>query len=186
MADEDLGNACAGLDVDTLAELRAVARLAADADGLVMKLAGMAGGAVGSLMERLPDGIRARLGELTEAALRESYRVAFRTHGENGEGLAGRASGPVWHRAATALTGAVGGLGGIATTFAELPVTTTLILRSIQEVARGQGEDLTNPEVRAACIAVFGLGGRGRADDDADTGLIAARLALKRWRRRRR
>ena len=177
MADVDLGNACAGFGPDVLDELHAIARLAAEADGFVVKLALRVGGAAESVLDRLPEGVRERLGGLTEAALRQSYAVAFRTQPDAAAGR-GWASGPAWHRAATALTGAVGGIGGLGTTFVELPVTTTLILRSIQEVARDHGEDLDDPEVRAACIAVFGLGGPGRADDDAEMGLLAARLAL--------
>ncbi|MDB5697107.1 MAG: hypothetical protein JWN21_2650 [Sphingomonas bacterium] len=178
MTDDGLGNACAGLGEDVLVELRAIARVATEANGLVLTLATKVGGAAGAVLDRLPIAVRDRLGDLTEAALRESYRVAFRTQDGPVAGEAGWASGPGWHRAATAVTGAIGGLGGIATTIAELPVTTTLILRSIQEVARGHGEDLADPDVRAACIAVFGLGGPGRADDQADTGLVAVRLAL--------
>lgn len=161
-----------------LDELRAVARLATDASGFVIKAAMLVGGAAGSALDRLPDTVRARLRDVTELALGESYRLAFQTQPEPSTDEPGWATGPVWHRAATAVTGAIGGLGGITTTLAELPVTTTLILRSIQEVAREHGEDLADPAVRAACIAVFGLGGPGRADDDADTGLIAVRLAL--------
>ena len=177
MADVDLGNACAGFGPEVLDELAAIARLAAEADGFVVKLALRVGGAAESVLDRLPEAMRGRLGELTEAALRQSYAVAFRTQPPP-EAERAWASGPVWHRAATALTGAVGGIGGLGTTVVELPVTTTLILRSIQEVAREHGEDLDAPEVRAACIAVFGLGGPGRADDGVDSGLIAARLAL--------
>lgn len=43
----------------------------------------------------------------------------------------------------------------------ELPVTTTLMLRSIAEIARAEGEDLGSREARLACLEVFALGATG-------------------------
>jgi len=40
----------------------------------------------------------------------------------------------------------------------ELPVTTTVMLHSIAEIARSQGEDLRNPESALACLEVFCAG----------------------------
>jgi len=69
-------------------------------------------------------------------------------------------------------------MGGLATTLADLPVTTTLILRSIQQVAAGHGEDIEAPDVRAQCLAVFGMSGPLKEDDDVDAGLWAVRAAV--------
>lgn len=88
------------------------------------------------------------------------------------------ADGESWHKVAAGVTGALGVLGGIATTLVDLPVTTTLILRSIQQIAVGHGEDLSSPEVRAQCLAVFGMGGPLADDDDTKAGLWATRTAL--------
>jgi len=57
-------------------------------------------------------------------------------------------------------TGAASGFFGPLTLLADLPVTTTLILRSITNIARTQGEDLTIRDTRMACVQVFALGGR--------------------------
>jgi hypothetical protein len=116
-------------------------------------------------------------------ALREAYGLAFSTQADaEPAGLVNRAltraQGERWHQIATAITGALGGLGGITTTLMDLPVTTTLILRSIQQVAAGHGEDLSQADVRAQCIAVFGLAGPMREDDKTDLGLFASRFAL--------
>ena len=43
----------------------------------------------------------------------------------------------------------------------ELPVSTTIILRSVAEIARSEGHDLSRLETRLACLEVFALGGKG-------------------------
>ncbi len=75
-------------------------------------------------------------------------------------------------------TGAAGGYFGPLTLLAELPVTTTLILRSIANIARTQGEDLNDLDSRMACVQVFALGARTRDDESADTGYYALRTIL--------
>src|SRR5690606_16527871 len=82
------------------------------------------------------------------------------------------------HKAATAATGAVGGFFGMSALALELPVTTTLIMRAIADVARSEGCVLSDPEVQAACIEVFALGGNAPDDDAADSGYYASRGAL--------
>jgi hypothetical protein len=50
------------------------------------------------------------------------------------------------------------GFFGIAALPLELPVTTTLMLRAIADIARHHGEDLSTLEARLACVEVFALG----------------------------
>jgi len=182
MTDNDLGNACAGLDAAALDELRAIADLYGRANGLLMRLASWAGRRVEGVTARLPKVAQTAIFEAAMLALRQSYDVAFVTQGSATGSLAaatlGKFRGEGWHRVATAISGGLGGLGGIATTLVDLPVTTTLILRSVQQIARDYGEDLTDPAVRAQCVAVFALGGPLREDDAAEAGLFASRFAL--------
>jgi hypothetical protein len=77
-----------------------------------------------------------------------------------------------------AASGAIGGFFGLYGLFLDLPISTTLMLRSIGEIARAQGEDLTTAEARLACLEVFALGGRSESDDAAETGYYGVRLAL--------
>ena len=81
-------------------------------------------------------------------------------------------------KAAVAATGATGGAFGLAALPIELPVTTSVMLRSIAEIARGEGEDVRAPEGRVACLEVLALGGRSAADDQAEIGYFAVRAAL--------
>lgn len=70
------------------------------------------------------------------------------------------------------ITGGVSGFFGMATLAVELPVTTTLMLRSIADIARDEGEDLNQIGSRLACLEVFALGPRTRAS--ADLGPVGA------------
>lgn len=177
------GNSCGGFDAAALDEIRRLAISYDKAGGLFMKIVTWAGQATESLVDRLPAGWRARLDEAGHAALKQAYAIAFESQPEDGSArLKHRAlswtKGERWHRVAAGVSGALGGLGGIATTLVDLPVTTTLILRSIQQVAADHGEDLSTPEGRAQCIAVFALGGPLPEDDAGDASLFAARIGL--------
>lgn len=179
----DLGNACSGFSEDALEELRDIAELHASSTGLVMKLASWVGDKAEGVTQRLPADWQERLIEATGLALRTSYRLAEKTHGDSrGEAFMDRArtwaGGERWHAISASVAGAAGGWGGLATTLAELPVTTTIILRSIQQIAIEHGEDISDEAVRAQCLAVFGLGGPLDDDDEAETGLFASRMAM--------
>lgn len=76
------------------------------------------------------------------------------------------------------VTGAAGGLFGLAGLLIELPITTAIMMGAIAEVARREGEDLASLEARLACVQVFALGGRAHEDDAAETGYYGVRLAL--------
>jgi len=82
------------------------------------------------------------------------------------------------YRVIGALTGAVGGLFGLAGLALELPVTTTIMMRAIADIARSEGENLHDPDTQRACVEVFALGGRAESDDAAETGYYGVRLGL--------
>jgi hypothetical protein len=82
------------------------------------------------------------------------------------------------HRLLAATVGAAGGFLGPLMLLAELPIITVLMLRSIADVAHSEGEDLSTPEARHACVLVFALGGRTSKDRAADTGYYGLRLTL--------
>jgi hypothetical protein len=77
-------------------------------------------------------------------------------------------------------SGAVGGAFGLPALIVELPVATTIMLRSIADIARSEGEDLRTPEAKLQCIQVLALGGKSKGDDAADAGYFAARAGLAR------
>jgi len=61
-----------------------------------------------------------------------------------------------------------------------LPVSTVLMLRSIADIARSEGEDIKSIETKLACLEVFALGGRSPSDDAAEAGYFAVRAILAR------
>jgi hypothetical protein len=62
----------------------------------------------------------------------------------------------------------------------ELPLSTIIMLRSIADIARSEGENIREIGTRLACLEVFVFGGRSAADDSVETGYFAVRLALAR------
>jgi hypothetical protein len=85
----------------------------------------------------------------------------------------------VYHKTLGVVSGALGGFFGGPSLLIELPVTTTIMLRTIADIARSEGEDLGSMDSRLACMQVFALGGRSKDDDYADTGYYGIRLALE-------
>ncbi|MBA3731933.1 MAG: EcsC family protein, partial [Gammaproteobacteria bacterium] len=61
----------------------------------------------------------------------------------------------------------------------ELPISTMVMLRSIADVARSEGELIATPAAKLACVEVFALGGRATSDDATETGYFAVRAALQ-------
>jgi hypothetical protein len=82
------------------------------------------------------------------------------------------------HKIAVMTSGATGGAFGLVALPIELPISTVIMLRSISEIARSEGEDPHSPETMLNCLQVFALGGRSEKDDAAETGYYAVRTAL--------
>ena len=154
------------------ADVAALAARQARANGLLMKAVNYAGGQVEDGMKLLPKGVRGQIESAVKAALLRSYEVASRSR-RGGVLRTDRA-----HRVIGTLSGALGGLGGLPTALAELPIATTLIFRAVQGVAAQYGEDPLSAETRIECLRVFGAGGPGDADDGIDTGFIGARISI--------
>jgi hypothetical protein len=82
------------------------------------------------------------------------------------------------HKALATASGAAGGAFGLPILPIELPVSTIIMLRSIADIARSEGEDLSDPETALSCIEVFALGGRAASDDASESGYFALRGLL--------
>ena len=78
------------------------------------------------------------------------------------------------------MTGGVSGVFGFAALAMELPLTTTLMLRSIAEIAQHEGEDLSKIESRLACLEVFAFGTK-RGPENLDIGYYAARALISKY-----
>lgn len=82
------------------------------------------------------------------------------------------------HLAGSALSGFAGGLLGLPAMAVELPVTTTIILRSIADTAAAMGEDISRREVQLECLYLFSLGGPSKGDDEMESAYYTARVGL--------
>jgi hypothetical protein len=122
----------------------------------------------------VPKGWRDRFDKTLKANTYRTVRLAI--YSMNLEG--GHRPQNNLHRLMVMSTGAAGGFFGPLTLLVELPVATTLILRSIANIALTQGEDLHSQESRMACVQVFALGARTTDDESADTGYYALRTLL--------
>jgi hypothetical protein len=82
------------------------------------------------------------------------------------------------HKILAGLSGAVGGSFGIAALAIELPLSATIMLRSIADIARHEGENLADMDTKLACLTVFALSGGGSESESADTSYYAVRSFL--------
>jgi hypothetical protein len=124
----------------------------------------------------LPDNWNAKVGELTRAALSKAVHAAVFTMKD----APGEEASNIWHKIAVATTGGIGGFFGLPALAVELPISTTIMLRSIADIARSEGENISKIESKIACIEVFALGGPGKSDDASKSGYFTIRAALAR------
>ncbi|MEP0962625.1 MAG: EcsC family protein [Roseobacter sp.] len=158
--------------IDLDARLDELARRYKRAGGLGIELLNLIGGQAENLLDRLPTGVREGLGKATHHALEQAMKMA------NGSRQYVPDQKSWLNSAVGAAMGAVGGLGGLPTALAELPVTTTLLVRVIQGVAQEHGFDPTADSVRFDCLHVLSAAGPLEEDDGADLGFLSARVAL--------
>lgn len=147
----------AALSAADEASLAAAVR-ALEGTSFATQLTALVGRQLGLAGDLLPARVAETAGRAASAALRLALRGAMRSLPAD----AGPARNRL-HLAAVAASGAVGGIFGLATLPVELPISTTLILRSVAEIAREQGEDLDDPEAGLSCLEVFALGSGGDA-----------------------
>jgi len=158
--------------VDVEAELDRIARRYKQAGGVGITVLNLVGGQAENLLDRLPSSVRAQLEAATVRALDTAMHAAHLSRAR----VPDQAS---WlNSAASAAMGAVGGAGGLPTALAELPVTTTLLLRVIEGVAVEHGFDPELESVRFDCVQVFSAAGPLTDDDGADLAFLTTRLAL--------
>ena len=142
--------------------------------GLAAKITNALGVPVERTLQLLPDGWSLAVSRAAHSAIATALHIAA---GSLKNTLGGRA-GNRFHKALVVATGAGGGAFGLAALAVELPVSTTIMLRSIASIARSQGEDLSDLRVRLACLEVFALGGRPGRNDASEAGYYATRSAF--------
>mgnify|MGYP000870202062 CR=1 FL=1 len=165
--------------------------------GVLVRLADLMGGAVGHATRLgmrglgMTPAVQDKLRGIAETAITRAFDVAVL-------GLTGPSdtprpvetgednivTGKIRDRAlqaAVAVSGAVGGFAGVIGLAPDVGFTTLTIMREIARIAREEGEDLSTPDARRACLEVFALKafpniGEGR---ESELGYFSARTVLR-------
>jgi EcsC protein family len=138
------------------------------------RIADYAGAPINKVVQLLPRPASRSLSRAVEATMYKCLRTAI-------DSLDHAPAPPATFlsNAIAGFTGGVSGFFGMPALMVELPLTTTIMLRAIADIARHNGENLDTLEARLACLQVFALGSRGSAVR-ADLGYFAARTLLAR------
>ncbi|KLK92407.1 hypothetical protein AA309_15510 [Microvirga vignae] len=147
--------------------------LALEGPSYVARLSALAGRPIELLGQALPQVASNMISKATQAALTRALRYALRTIPNEGSDPETRV-----HKMLAILSGAMGGALGASAVLVELPISTTIMLRSIARIARSEGEDLQDSETALACLQVFALGGRTGSDNLHEAGYFAVRAAM--------
>lgn len=147
------------------------AKILLENPGIAAKITNFIGKPIESLIEELPKGFRDNIDKIIQAALQKAMQAALLTIKDE----PGKTSSNRLHKVGVALTGAAGGFFGLAALGAELPLSTTIILRSIAEIGRSHGESISSHEAKLACIEVLAFGGKSESDDGTETGYYTVR-----------
>jgi hypothetical protein len=145
--------------------------------GLASKITNLIGMPVEKGLKFLPRNWNHKIGEVTREALMKAADAAIFSMNKD---VSGKKSSDKWHKLGVAMTGGIGGFLGLPALIIELPVSTTIILRSIADIARQEGESLNDNNTKLACLEVFALGGKSKSDDSAESGYFVIRAALAR------
>jgi hypothetical protein len=141
--------------------------------GLAARLTTIVGKPVELIGYALPSFASKAITSATSKGLEAALKVALRTLPPSP-----RNNSQFLHRALATASGAAGGTFGLAALPVELPVSTVIMLRSIADIARSEGEDLSDPEAALSCVEVFALGGRAGSVDASESGYFAVRSML--------
>ncbi len=161
------------LQTEDLEELR-VAKRKLESPSLAVELAALVGQPLEAGIRLLPKRFSGRVHAITEAALLRAIDVAISSLDKRPD----RRTREALHRWLTVGSGAIGGALGLWALPIEIPISTTLILRSIADIAREEGHDLTRLDVRTACLEVFALGGASTRDNAAESSYWLIRGSL--------
>jgi hypothetical protein len=142
--------------------------------GLAAKITHFLGSPIEKGFAMLPDNWSAKIGEMTRTALSKAIHAAVLTMKD----APGETASATWHKLAVATTGGIGGFFGLPALAIELPISTTIMLRSIADIARSEAETINTLDSKMACIEVFALGGPNTNDDASESGYFAVRAAL--------
>jgi hypothetical protein len=154
-------------------ELRMAKRLLEN-PGLAARITNYIGMPIEKGFEMLPKNWNEKVVKITHTAIQKSSEAALFTVKDQ----PGKKTSNGWHKLAVAASGGLGGFFGFAGLAVEIPVSTTLMLRSIADIARSQGESVKNIDTKLECMQVLALGGESGSDDSTESGYYVTRALL--------
>jgi len=143
---------------------------------LAARISNLLGTPIEKGFKHLPAKWKGAVQSATEKSLKKALSFAVKTMDDKTR----PASSDRTHKILVFATGARGGSFGLPALAVELPVTTTIMLRSIADIARSEGEQIRLLETKLACLEVFALGGTSKSDEGTETGYFVVRAALAR------
>src|SRR2546426_683531 len=151
----------------TSQELHELARAKAllEHPGLAARIANVLGRPIEQGFLLLPKGWQGIVNKATRLALMTALTAAVTTLDRRRR----RRASEKLHKFLVGASGGIGGAFGLASLPIELPVSTTLMLRSIADIARSEDHDVSLAATRMACLEVFALGGRSSRDNAAES-----------------
>ncbi|WP_159187333.1 EcsC family protein, partial [Escherichia coli] len=144
-------------------DLRALERAVEllEQDTITETLTQLVGTPIDYLMSKLPKGAEEQIYSLVEKSLHKAADAALWSLDNEPNRIASTKTNKFF----AAVSGAIGGAFGFSALAIELPVSTTIMLRSIADIARSEGFELDNIDTKLACLEVFSLGGPSDDDD---------------------
>lgn len=162
------------LEPRDMADLR-YAKALLENPGFTVRLACLLGAPIEEGFKLLPRNWSRSVQNAAHRALHSALRVAMTSLRSKRRG---RRASLGFHRVIAGISGGIGGAFGLVALPVELPFSTTVMLRSIADIARSEGHDLRATETRLACLEVFALGSRSKADDSGENAYWAMRAVL--------
>ncbi|MDF7674254.1 EcsC family protein [Acetobacteraceae bacterium ESL0709] len=175
------------LDTEALEQIQYVLSEVEAGKGVLVRLADLMGGAVGQAAKMgmqgiaLVPGLQEKLHKISEFSLNQAFSIAIlgmkkrekRQRSIMKENVA---------QAAVAVSGAMGGFGGIFSMAPDISFTTLTIMREIAAVAVENGENLEEEDTRRACLEVFALSSLvtgSKEKSEKELGFFAARALMR-------
>ena len=138
---------------------------------ITARISNLIGSPIEGAVKSLPASVSKKIHGAVKTALHKSASAALWSL----ENKPKKGASTIIHKLYAASSGAIGGAFGFTALFLELPVSTTIMMRSVADIARSEGFDLDDFSTKQACIEVFAMGGNTTKDDATETGYYITR-----------
>ena len=162
----------------TVAELKDLtyAKALLETPGFMIRMANFLGSPIEKGFALLPKDWSEMVHKASHAALLKALELAVVTMDKRGPSR----SSEFFHKLLAGASGGIGGVFGLLALPVELPISTSIMLRSIADIARSEGHNLAMMDTKLACLEVFALGGKRTSDDAVESAYWIVRASLSR------